>query len=238
MTRWQAIVFDLDDTLYAEREYVRSGMRAVAVWAHAELGCPAEATFAELWRLFQQGVRGDTFNRWLADRGLEANDRVAAMVSVYRRHTPQLTLEPETRKVLTDLGRRCRLGLVTDGTLEVQKRKVAALDLQRHFDAIVYSDALGPDAWKPSPRPFEVVLDRLSVPAGEAAYVADNPAKDFFGARQVGMATIRIRRPDGLHHDLQPVCVEHAPDVEIAALADLEALDEAPSSGSPNSRPT
>jgi len=226
--RWQAIVFDLDDTLYLEREYVRSGLRAVAVWAEDELGFPTEQTFAELCRLFEDGVRGDTFNRWLAARGLEPDEWVAPMVAVYRRHEPQIALRPQTGQLLVRLGRDYRLGLVTDGYLEVQQRKVAALDLQRHFTAIVYSDALGRDAWKPSPRPFAEVLSRLSVSGDAAVYVGDNPTKDFLGARQLGMDTIRLRHPEGLHCDLEPASAEHAADMEIGAIEDLESLIEVP----------
>ena len=38
MRRLDAILFDLDDTLYPEQEYVRSGMHAVAAWVHAQFG--------------------------------------------------------------------------------------------------------------------------------------------------------------------------------------------------------
>ena len=222
MKRWQAIVFDLDDTLYPERDYVLSGMRAVALWGQRELGLPAERGFAELRRLFERGVRGDTFNRWLTDHGIEPGGKVAAMVKVYRRHRPQIALEPEVRNLLERLGRRCHLGLVTDGYLQVQQQKVAALNLQRYLQAIVYSDALGRGAWKPSPLPFRAVLQRLSVAADDAVYVADNPTKDFRGARRAGMASIRIRRPDGLHRNLEPRCPDDAPDMEIARLAELD----------------
>ena len=228
MSRWRAIVFDLDDTLYPERDYVLSGMRAVAVWAQSELGLPADRSFAELRWLFENGVRGDTFNRWLAIHGRQADGLVAAMVEAYRRHESQSALEPQVRDLLGRLGRDYRLGMVTDGYLKVQQQKVAALGLQPHFQAIVYSDAFGRDAWKPSRRSFDVVLDRLSVPAVEAVYVADNPAKDFSGARQVGMATIRIRRPDGLHRDLEPATAERAADAEIVRLADLQTLTQVP----------
>lgn len=221
MKRWKAIVFDLDDTLYAERDYVLSGLRAVADWARVELGLPAGRSFAELNRLFESGVRGDTFDRWLSGHGLRPNGRVAAMVDVYRRHRPQITLDRGVRELLERLGRSHHLGLVTDGYLEVQRRKVAALGLEQHFRAIVYSDSLGRQAWKPSPRPFRLVLERLDVPSAAAVYVADNPAKDFRGARLVGMATIRIRRPDGLYRHLEPASPEDAADLEIASLRRL-----------------
>jgi putative hydrolase of the HAD superfamily len=224
---WQAVVFDLDDTLYPERQYVFSGMRAVAVWAQRELGFPPQRSFAELRGLFESGARGDTFDRWLRQHGLASQQRVASMVRVYRGHQPRIMPFAHARDLLRRLGRHCRLGLVTDGYLETQQRKVAALGLADCFQAIVYSDRWGRRAWKPSPRPFQAVLRRLAVEPGYAVYVADNPAKDFCGARLVGMATIRLRHPDGLYRQLEPACADDAPDAEIRVIAELEtALDK------------
>jgi putative hydrolase of the HAD superfamily len=58
----------------------------------------------------------------------------------------------------------------------------------------------------------------LSVAGGEAVYVGDNPRKDFRGAREAGMATIRIRRPEGLHAQDEPATPADAPDREIGSL--------------------
>jgi FMN phosphatase YigB (HAD superfamily) len=54
--------------------------------------------------------------------------------------------------------------------------------------------------------------------------VADNPCKDFLGARQAGIWTVRVRRPDGLYSHLDPVSAQYAPDVEIESLDGLEAI--------------
>ncbi len=223
MNRWQAVVFDLDDTLYPERQYVLSGMRAVAAWAEGELGLPAERTLRELQGLFERGVRGDTFNQWLRGHGLERDRLVQHAVQVYRDHTPTIEPYAPVPDLLRRLGASLRLGLVTDGQQEVQRRKLAALGLEGLFQAIVYSDALGRDAWKPSPRPFRRVLELLGVPAHAAIYVADNPTKDFHGARAVGMATLRLRLPDGLYRGLEPANAADAPDREIDR---FEALEE------------
>ena len=55
--KWRAIVFDLDDTLYPERDYVLSGFRAIARWAAEHLRIPAEDGYRELAELFAAGVR-------------------------------------------------------------------------------------------------------------------------------------------------------------------------------------
>lgn len=222
MTQWQAIVFDLDDTLYPEAQYVTSGLRAVAAWAQRAFDLPAGRTFAELSWLQKREGSGSTFDEWLRRYRLEEPEHVAAMVQVYREHTPDIALYPEADDLLDQLAGRCRLGLVTDGWLDVQRRKVAALGLEKRLDAIVYSDLWGRDYWKPHRRPFEAVLQRLGVPACQAVYVADNPAKDFRGARTAGMESIRVRMPGALHRTVEPIDPADCPDYE---LSDLRYLD-------------
>lgn len=224
MNRWRAIVFDLDDTLYPERDYVLSGFHAVAVWAETALGIPAEQCFTELTSLFEQGVRSDTFNRWLAAHSLSHYNLVAELVTVYREHQPQLAPLPNVPKLLRSLHHHYRLGLVSDGYLGVQQRKLAALNLADYFDAVIFSDQLGREAWKPSTKPFKAVLKQLAVRATKAVYIADNPAKDFLGARRVGMFTVWVRRPDGEYADLTPPTPHHTPDLTIRTLAELEQL--------------
>jgi putative hydrolase of the HAD superfamily len=223
---WQAVVFDLDDTLYPERDYVLSGFRAVASLAEARLGIPAGEGFARLRGLFEDGVRGDTFDRWLAAAGVSDRRLVGEMVEVYRGHDPVLEPSPGVPELLASLRRRCRLGLVSDGPLPVQQRKLAALKLAPYLDAVVFSDRWGREAWKPSTRPFEAVLGELGADAGAAVYVGDNPTKDFLGARRVGMGTVWLRQGGGEYAHLSPPSDRHAPDhtvPSVSALADFFA---------------
>lgn len=224
MPALRAIVFDLDDTLYPERAYVLSGFQAVAAWAEEHLGIPTTQSLAELHRLFQDGVRGDTFNRWLESHGFQREVWVPQMVQVYRDRNPHITPYPEVPALLQRLRPCYRLGLVSDGSAEVQKRKLAALGLIPSFDVLVFSDEWGRGAWKPNAWPFEAVLERLRLTGPKAVYVADNPSKDFLGARQAGMWTVRVHRPEGLYSHLEPPSPEHAPDVEIETLNRLEAI--------------
>ena len=221
--RLKAVVFDLDDTLYPERDYVLSGFRRVARWMEYRGGGPAERSFDELRHLVDSGVRGETFDVWLQRRGLEAA-LSADLVDVYRSHHPKIAPFPGVRALLRRLSRRALLGLLSDGYLEVQRAKLDALRLRRYFDAVVFSDALGREAWKPSPAPFQAMVARLRVDPATAVYVADNPAKDFLGARRAGMTSIRVRRADGIYGALEPTTSEHAPDHEIGALGELLTL--------------
>ncbi len=222
----QAIVFDLDDTLYPEHAYVRSGMHAVAVWAHERFGCDATRTTVELMELVARDGSGRVFNNWLRQHGLDEDApdtdvSVRVMVDVYRSHSPSISLHPGVAELLERLRRSFSLGIVTDGYLETQQSKVAALGLERLVDAIVCSDALGREYWKPSVRPYREVLARLDVAPNRSVYVGDNPHKDFRGARTLGMATVRVRYRDSLHSADEPAAPLDAADVEIADLCEL-----------------
>ena len=223
---FNAIIFDLDDTLYPERSYTMSGFRAVGDWSESHVGVPAHECFSELCAIFEQGHRRDTFDRWLASRSLEPDGRVEHMMAVFRSHDPDIALDDSVAALLRRLRDRHSLALVTDGYLEVQRKKVSALGIEPYFDVIVFSDELGRDAWKPSRRPFEAALERLGVQAIEAVYVADNPAKDFFGARGAGLATVRVRHDDGVYGHLEADSPEWAADAEIGDLSELEAALE------------
>lgn len=222
--KWQAVIFDLDDTLYPEHDYVLSGFRAVSTWAETHLGIPATQSFEELKALLNAGVRGNTFDRWLASHQIPVNGAAQEMVRIYRNHAPTLTPFPEVPDLLSSLKSTYRLGLLSDGYLEVQQRKLYALRLTPYFDAVVFSDAWGREAWKPSVRPFAEILARLRTDAGASIYVGDNPTKDFLGARQIGMFTIWIKRPEGFYASLQPPTANHAPDLKLNSLEELQTF--------------
>jgi len=220
----KAIVFDLDDTLYPERQYALSGFAAVADWAEGPLGIPREQGYAELEAYFNDGVRGDTFNRWLKTHGLEPDRWIPDMVTIYRDHTPSLQPYPETRAVLKTLGSEYRLGLITQGHKPGQQRKLEALDLTEAFEAVVIMGEEDRQDWKPGTVPFERLLAEMDLQGEQAAYIGDNPLKDFVGARQLKMLTIWVRRPEGEHVDDLPPGPEYLAEIE---LPDLNGLSDA-----------
>lgn len=151
----KVIIFDMDDTLYPESAYVHSGFHAVADWVAEQYQWDAEESYQILANLFNEGVRGDTFNRWLTIQGHAMPDVGAAeCLRVYRGHQPTLTPYQGLPDLLRLLKPRYKLGLLGDGYLAVQQRKFKALGLTEWFDAVVFSDQWGREAWKPSSRPF------------------------------------------------------------------------------------
>jgi putative hydrolase of the HAD superfamily len=187
----QALLIDLDDTLYDERSYVRSGFRAVAAevarrFPHLSADRFFEAMVGEL----DAHGRGKVFDRALARAELSA-DLVPELVQLYREHTPQIALWPGVADTLGRLRQDHRLAIVTDGLGLMQRRKVAALGVEPLVDAVLY--CWEHDSPKPHPGPYAEALRRLEVGPLEAVVIGDNPAHDMAAARALGCRSIRVR---------------------------------------------
>ncbi len=214
MGQYKAVVFDLDDTLFPEREFVRSGFAAVGAWVQAERGIAGFGAAA--WRRFEAGERKRAFDEALAELGVASEPGlVEKLVGIYRDHRPQIALFPEAAEVLGALRGRYRLGLLTDGYAVAQRRKIAALGIDPLFDKIVVTDELGRECWKPSRVPFQIVIDALGCTGGECVYVGDNPKKDFVAPNELGWLTVHICRAGGEYEkenatDIPPgYCARH-----------------------------
>ncbi len=220
-----AVAFDLDDTLYPEREFVRSGYRAVAEWAEGRLGLAAPITLAELESLFEAGIRREIFDLWLEEKGLDPATWVPTMIETYRGHSPRINLFPDAQPLIHWLrARRVRLGLITEGVRGVQQGKLRALGLDRTFEAVVIGGEDERENWKPSRAPFESWLAEMNLKGEGTWYLGDNPAKDFRGAREAGMHTIRVRRMGGLHASQEPLTQNDAAEVEVRDLSEVMSV--------------
>jgi len=194
----KAVLFDLDDTLYPELDFVRSGFDAVGRFLEGRYGVDSKRAAARMFDLLLAEGRGDVFNRIVAELGVEstAHELVPTMVYVYRSHRPHLApyvdVPPVLRR-LADSG--LRIGVLTDGLASVQRGKLAALELGVELDPVVIVGELPDTMAKPSPMPYRVAAELLELLPAEITYVGNDPFKDFAGARAVGMRTIRVRTP-------------------------------------------
>ena len=213
------VAFDLDDTLYLERDYVRSGFHAVEDWARKNLGL--EDFSSRAWGLFQQGERGNIFDLLLLQSGIKPDENVIGiMVDLYRSHKPAIKLPADAAECLRDLRGRVRLALISDGVPLSQRNKIDALGLAQFFETIVLTSELGDGFTKPHHRAFLQVQRVLGAGAERYVYVADNPLKDFLGPRGLGWRTIRIRREGGLYSSLEGEG-SRAADLEMTNLSTL-----------------
>jgi putative hydrolase of the HAD superfamily len=219
MQRTLCAVFDIDDTLYLERDYVQSGFRAVGAWAARWTGI---SDFAErCWSCFLAGERQSVFNHALVEAGKECTPGlVSAMVEIYRAHVPSIALTNDAVAALKEISRTASVAIVSDGPAASQSRKADALGLELFAEPIILTEVLGPEFRKPNPAAFQRI--EQTRPASVFLYVADNPAKDFAGPQQLGWTTVRVRRPGGLHYASDNIST--IPDYEMPDCTELPHL--------------
>jgi putative hydrolase of the HAD superfamily len=197
------IIFDLDDTLYDEIDYCKSGFGAAAAYiAERFPGVAVRGLYDSMWLAMASGNRTKAFNAALEAAKVKYDaDCIATLVEVYRNHHPAISLSQESRSVLDDLKGKYKLALLTDGYLPAQQLKVRALGIEGYFSSIIYTEELGRENWKPSPLGFQKIMFDLGVEAGQCAYVGDNEQKDFIAPNELGMTSIKVTRPSALHPD-------------------------------------
>jgi putative hydrolase of the HAD superfamily len=195
------VIFDLDDTLYDEVDYCRSGFGAVTDFLAGKAGYPpAKRIFEILWKEFSRGNHKTTFNAALEQLGIQYdNTLIEQLIEVYRNHIPNIKLPQDSAGVLQQLSRKYAIGLLTDGFLPAQQLKVQALGIEKYFKCIIYTEQLGRDCWKPSPVGFEKLLQALNAKPQNTAFLSNDEKKDFIAPNKLGFSTIRIIRPASIH---------------------------------------
>ena len=205
----KAIVFDLDDTLYPEEEYVKSGFRAIADAFNDE------NLYARLYTLFKEEKSN------VYQRANFSEEQCKKCIDIYRSHFPNISLDYETEIFLKKIKKKgYKLGIITDGRPEGQRNKIKALELEKMMDYIIVTDELGGvDFRKPNPKAFEVMKEVLEVEFDEMMYIGDNPEKDFCIKSVYPIKTVQLIT-EGIYTDnLYKFGIE--PDFQVNKLTDI-----------------
>lgn len=193
------LIFDLDDTLYDERIYVESGLRAVASLGQTQFGWDSEESYRFMVDVLDREGRGAIFDRWLAANDRYSKKLVQFCVRHYRHHTPRLWLNDHAKTLLPKL-KKHPLYLVSDGHKIVQQRKVEALGIAPCFRRILITHRYGIRHAKPSIYCFERILEIERCQWPNMTYIGDDPAKDFVNLNRKGANTVRVLT--GIHKDV------------------------------------
>jgi putative hydrolase of the HAD superfamily len=189
--RISAVIFDLDNTLYDERQFVKSGFRAVSRLLAEKYSIDEEKSYRLLFEIFSKRGRERVFDQTLREFGIYKKGIVLEMVGVYRNHYPKITIFRDAAEVLPKIKKEYKIALVTGGTKKVQENKIEALKLKGFFDVITYAIECG---GKNSVKTFSQTVERLEVNPARSMYVDDNPLNGFVAAKELGIHTAVILR--------------------------------------------
>lgn len=187
----EGVIFDMDDTLYSEKDYVRSGYNQIAEY----LKLPEAAE--KLWSCFEQ--KKPAIDVYLAEIG--RTELKEECLKIYRNQTPMIKMYDGVSQMLVRLKLQGKkLGIITDGRVEGQKKKIVALGLEPFVDDIIITDELGGIEFrKPNETAFRMMQDKWQLPFEKMIYIGDNPKKDFIAPEQLEMESLYFRNPDGLY---------------------------------------
>jgi putative hydrolase of the HAD superfamily len=200
-----AILFDIDDTLFSTTVFADKARRA-AIDAMVRAGLRAERSDAlrELDEVLNEFTSnyGSHFDKVVDRLPPEASDGVnkavlvaAGVVAYHDTKWRELQVHDDVYEVLKWLaGTRLVRGIISAGITVKQAEKLVRLKLLEFLSpqAIFFTDQVGFS--KPNPKLYRRVLQRLRLEPGRCMYVGDNPTHDIDPCNQEGWYTVRVRR--------------------------------------------
>ncbi|MDB2357134.1 HAD family hydrolase [Gammaproteobacteria bacterium] len=183
-------VFDLDDTLYSEITFVRSGFRAVADMLECSFDLPPNDSYDYMLNVLEKKGRGKVFDSLLRRYGLLSKKNIGLCLQRYRFHTPKIELFKGVKNMLNDF--KIKPYIVTDGNKLVQANKIEALGLVEMVAKYYITHRYGIKNAKPSLHCFNLIKKLEGCAWNDIVYIGDNPNKDFVGLNKVGAHTIQV----------------------------------------------
>jgi len=186
-------VFDLDDTLYQEIDFLRSAYKHISTELEPLL---KRSIYQEMLERYQ---RKENVFQWIITehRELLSDRNHAWLVSAYREHMPEIQLSVETKNFIEHARTmKIPMGVITDGRSVTQRNKLKALGIADLFTDIIISEEFGSE--KPDERNYSYFITKH--PGKHFYYFGDNTTKDFITPARLGWVTVCVKdRGENIH---------------------------------------
>ena len=174
------IVFDLDDTLYNELDYLRSAYIEISKELQPDNW---EQLFSRLFSIYRN--KQDVFGYISSTYQLDKQE----LIHRYRNHIPNIKpfdgVLDTLQKIKDSKG---KLAIITDGRSITQRNKLKKLGLLPFFDFIIISEEIGTE--KPNELNYKSVENHFNLK--KYFYIADNFKKDFITPKKLGWKTVAL----------------------------------------------
>jgi putative hydrolase of the HAD superfamily len=177
LTSNKIIVFDLDDTLYSERDFEKSGIEYIYNYLDV--------------KNFSLDSILDNRENWIQKFIRDSKIQISFdfILDLYRNHTPNIELYKDSKLFLEELiSKDFEISLITDGRSITQRNKLKALGLENFFKNIIISEEVNSE--KPCQINFKLVMSRMV--NADYIYIGDNTAKDFIAPNELGWETVCV----------------------------------------------
>ena len=200
--RIQAVVFDLDDTLWPIAPVIERAEKAMAGWIRANAPDVAARWDVNTLKLLRASLlaanpalandvmalrRGTIFAAF--DECGGSADQAAQAFEYFRAERQKVAFYPDALPALERLSPHFRLGVISNGFANV-----AAIGIAHHFETVVSAHEVGVS--KPAPEIYAACAERMALAPAQLLYVGDDPANDVVGPMRAGWSAVWINRSE------------------------------------------
>lgn len=205
-------VFDLDDTLYSERDFEKSGIEFVY-------------NTLDIKNIELDSILANRKN-WIDKIINVSNNQISLqmVLDIYRSHIPIIQLYKDAKDFLEMLiSHGNEMSLLTDGRSITQRNKLRALGIESYFKNIIISEEINSE--KPSEYNFKLVMNNIDTE--NYIYIADNPNKDFITPNKFNWTTIcLLDRGQNVHKQNFNLPKEFLPQISINSFDEIILYNE------------
>lgn len=219
----KVVVFDLDDTLYNEIDFLKSGFHYISRRLN---GCYPLAIAENIYNtmLSTYKMNGNAFDTVIEEYGLY-NHPKEVLLRMYREHKPKIQLSDGAEELLDHLKqRKVVLGLITDGRTITQNNKIEALNIGKWIETdniIINSEE---STYKPNPISYWQIMEKYG-DGFDYTYIGDNTEKDFIAPNQLGWTSIcLLDNGKNIHKQNFYLQNEYLPQFKVESISEVLAL--------------
>lgn len=196
------ILLDLDDTILDFHKAEQAALKKALLDIGVELTERILKRYSEInlsqWKLLERGqltqeqVKINRYRIFFEELGIDASPEETA-----KRYERNLAYEHETMdgamELLDALSGKYRLYAASNGTYEVQKRRIEESGIQPYFNDFFISKKIG--YHKPDPKFFAYCFSHIpAFKKEETVMVGDSLSSDILGGKNAGLTTIWYQR--------------------------------------------
>lgn len=175
------VIFDLDDTLFYEIDYLRSAYLEIAGFINSK---NQKSLYDQMLNWYNEGL-----NVFSIVQKKYPDFTVKILLDMYRNHFPTIKLNYGANELIQFCIRNnYKIGLISDGRSKTQRNKLKSLGIENIFSKIIISEEFGSS--KPALENFQTFVESG---IEDYYYIADNIAKDFVTPNYLGWITICLK---------------------------------------------
>ncbi len=192
--KFEAVFFDLDDTLFNSTLMSQTARRnAIRALKEAGIELDEDTTLGILLGIVDKygSNYNEHFNRLIEELGYEVHPKLIAAAVVAYHNTKFALLRPFPGVILTllTLMKSIKIGLISDGIKLKQWEKLTYLGIQHFFDVVIINDL--PSQWKPAIFGYKAAMEKLELSdPSRIIYVGNKIETDILGANKMGMVSV------------------------------------------------